>query len=114
MALLTVIETEPFLRAAQRLFSDEERAALINYLAANPFAGDEIKGSGGVRKVRFATGNRGKSGGARVIYFVYSDETPLILLTCYGKSVRANLSDAEINAFAKLAAIFKAQYRDNR
>jgi hypothetical protein len=86
VALLTVVETTPFIRAAERLFSDHERLALIGYLAANPLVGYEIRGNGGIRKVRFATGNRGKSGGARVIYFVYDTDTPLVLLTCYGKT----------------------------
>ncbi len=112
MSLLTVIETTPFIRAAASLFTESERLELIDYLAANPFAGDEIRGTGGVRKVRFAIGSKGKSGGARVIYFVYSAETPLILLTCYGKNVRSNLSDAEVNAFAKLTAAIKAHYRE--
>lgn len=109
--MLTVIETAPFIRAAAALFSDDERLELITYLAANPFAGDEIRGSGGVRKVRFAIGGRGKSGGARVIYFVYNEDTPLLLLTCYGKNVQSTLSDAEVQAFAKLTAALKAEYR---
>lgn len=109
--MLTVIETGPFIRAASGLFDDDERMELISYLASNPYAGDEIRGSGGVRKVRFAFGGRGKSGGARVIYFVYNEDTPLLLLTCYGKNVRTNLSDAEVRAFAKLTAALKAEYR---
>lgn len=114
MSLLTVIETTPFLRAASGLFTEEERTALIDFLAANPLGGDEIRGSGGIRKVRFAIGGRGKSGGARVIYFLYDLENPLILLTCYAKNQRANLSDAEIGAFAKLTAALKAEYRRSR
>jgi hypothetical protein len=46
-----------------------------------------------------------------VIYFIYSSEVPLVLLTCYGKTERANLSDAEVNAFAKLTAILKSEFR---
>jgi hypothetical protein len=77
-------------------------------------AGDEIRGTGGVRKLRFAAGNKGKSGGARVIYFVYGDDAPVILLTCFSKSVRANISDEEVNAFAKLTAALKAHYRKTK
>ena len=107
----TVIETTPFLKAAAGVFTDAERAELVTYLAANPLVGEEIRGTGGVRKVRFATGSKGKSGGARVIYFVYGDDAPIILLTCYARSARANISDAEVNAFAKLTAALKAHYR---
>jgi hypothetical protein len=71
--MLTVVETPQFLRPAEKLFTNEERARLVDYLAANPTVGDEIVGSGGLRKVRFAMEGRGKSGGARVIYFFYSE-----------------------------------------
>jgi mRNA-degrading endonuclease RelE of RelBE toxin-antitoxin system len=79
--MLTVVETPQFLRRAEKLFTDKERARLVDYLAANPTVGDEIVGSGGLRKVRFAMEGRGKSGGARVIYFFYSDNAPLYLIT---------------------------------
>jgi len=58
-----------FTRQADKLFSDEERKELIDSLAEHPAAGDEIPGTGGVRKLRFAAMGRGKRGGARVIYF---------------------------------------------
>lgn len=112
--MLTVVETGPFIRAAARVFTDDERNALIDYLSTHPFVGDEIPGGGGVRKMRFAIGNRGKSGGARVVYFVYSSEMPLVLLTCYGKNEKANLSDAEVNTLAKLATILKAEFRGTK
>ena len=113
MALVTVIETNTFLRDAAGLFSESERGALVDYLSANPFAGDEIRGSGGVRKVRFAVGGRGKSSGARVIYFIYDLDHPLILFTCYGKSDRANLSDREVNELARVSAAIKTAFRRN-
>lgn len=43
--------------------------ALVDYLAYNPTAGDLIQGTGGVRKLRWALQNRGKRGGARVLYY---------------------------------------------
>jgi hypothetical protein len=45
----TVAETPTFVRQASALFSDEERIALVDWLAANPLVGDEIPGAGGVR-----------------------------------------------------------------
>ena len=111
MALRTVVETGTFIKAAATVLSEDERTRLIDYLAFDPLAGDEIRGTGGVRKVRFAIRERGKSGGARVIYFVYSAETPVYLLTCYAKNVRDNLTDAEINAYARVTAAIKAAYR---
>jgi hypothetical protein len=111
--MLTVVETPQFLRRAEKLFTDKERARLVDYLAANPTVGDEIVGSGGLRKVRFAMERRGKSGGARVIYFFYSDNALLYLITCYAKNAKENLSKGEIADFAKLTAAIKAEHRGN-
>ncbi len=61
----TVAETPLFSRQADRLFSEVERRELIDYLAENPLAGDEIPGTGGVRKLRFGALGRGKRGGKR-------------------------------------------------
>ena len=73
----TVAETPTFTRQADKLFSEEERKELIDYLADHPAAGDEIPGTGGVRKLRFAASGRGKRGGARVIYFYGGEHMPI-------------------------------------
>lgn len=49
--------------------SEDDKRELIDFLAEDPMAGDLIPGTGGVRKLRFATSGRGKRGGARVIYY---------------------------------------------
>jgi len=67
--MYTVIETDVFVRAAAQVWTDAERVAFIDWLAANPDAGDVIPGSGGCRKVRWTRLGMGKRGGARVIYF---------------------------------------------
>jgi len=59
----TVAETPIFIRRVESLLSEDEHADLITYLATHPTAGDEIVGTGGVRKVRYAAMGRGKSGG---------------------------------------------------
>ena len=69
----TVSETEIFQRYAANVWSDSERVEFINWLAANPLAGDVIPGSNGCRKVRWSRAGMGKSGGARVIYFNGAD-----------------------------------------
>ena len=50
----TVAETPTFSRQADKLFSEDEKRKLIDFLAEHPLAGDEIPGTGGVRKLRFA------------------------------------------------------------
>ncbi len=61
--LQTIAETSIFTRQANALFTSDEKVDLINFLASNPLAGDEIPGTGGVRKVRIAARGKGKSGG---------------------------------------------------
>lgn len=100
--LLTVAELPEYLRTALKLLSDAERRAIVDHLAEHPKAGDLIEGTGGVRKLRWARGGRGKSGGVRIIYYVHSDAMPLYLLTMFAKNERANLSHAERHELAGL------------
>jgi len=51
--MYTVAETEVFHRYAASIWSEAERVEFINWIAANPLAGDVISGSGGCRKVRW-------------------------------------------------------------
>ena len=89
----------------------EERTALIDYLATYPLLGDEIPGAGGVRKLRFAAGGKGKRGGARVIYYWYGEDTPIYALLVYAKNVRTDLSPVEKKAVAAIAKAIKQQQR---
>ena len=107
-ALLTVAETPEYLRRADRLLSSAEQTRVVEYLAANPRTGDLIRGTGGVRKLRWARGGRGKSGGVRVIYYFLSEAMPLYLLTVFGKNEKADLTQAERNELAALTRMLKA------
>lgn len=81
----TVAETAVFQRYAAEVWSEDERHEFITWIAANPLAGDVIPGSGGCRKVRWASSGRGKRGGARIIYFNTKDGT-IWLLIVYTKA----------------------------
>lgn len=97
----TVIETNAFLRAAKVAgMNDEERAALVDFIAANPEAGDIMPGCGGARKVRFARRGGGKSGGYRVVTYFVDTAVPVFLLTVFPKNMKTNLTKAEQNSFA--------------
>lgn len=98
----TLVELPEFRKQAERLFTDDERADLLSYLAERPTTGAVIAGTGGVRKLRWGRAGMGKSGGARVIYYYHSEQIPLFLLTAYGKGDRANLSQSERNELASL------------
>ena len=100
----TVAETSLFIRQAERLFDVEEKAAVIAFLASNPYAGDEIPGTAGVRKVRVAAHGRGKRGGARVIYYVFDENAPIFALLVYGKGDKTNLTADEKAAVRAISA----------
>lgn len=103
----TVVETPVFLRRAEKLLSRDEHDALITCLAAYPLSGDEIVGTGGVRKLRFAAKGKGKSGGVRVIYYFYDRDMPIYALLIYGKNERADLTPEQRKAVASFAAAIK-------
>jgi len=111
---ITVVELTTFSRRAEKLLSAEEHDALIEFLALNPLAGDEIQGTGGVRKVRFGRGGQGKSGGVRVIYYYYADSMPLYALLIYGKGEKTDLSAEDRRTVAALAEALKAAGRRRR
>jgi hypothetical protein len=76
--MLTIVETSAFARRAEKLLPVDEHEELLFWLALHPESGDEIPGTGGVRKVRFAARGKGKSGGVRVIYYFFDEENPLL------------------------------------
>jgi hypothetical protein len=66
-----------------------------------------IKGGGGVRKVRVAVGSRGKSGGARIIYYWAVRQDVILLLYAYSKNATANLTPKQT---AQLAKVVKEEF----
>ncbi len=98
-------EVPEYIRQVEKLLSASERQDIVSYLAAHPKSGDLIEGTGGIRKLRWGRGGRGKSGGVRLIYYYHSDLMPLYLLTLFAKNEQDNLSKAERNALAKLVDV---------
>ncbi len=112
--LLTVVELTTFLRAAAKVWDDDERAEFVDYVAANPEAGDVIPETGGLRKVRWGRQGAGKRGGVRVIYYYYDMELPLYLITVYAKAAREDLTPEEKRTLTSLAAKLKQLGRSGR
>ena len=110
----TVVETPTFSRQADKLFSEDDKRELIDLLAASPLAGDEIPGTGGVRKLRFAASGRGKRGGARVIYYYLDDATPVYALLAYAKASKTDLTPKERRAVSAVAAALKSARKEMR
>jgi hypothetical protein len=99
---MTVFETAAYLGRAQKSLTEAEQEAVVQMVAQDPTCGVLMEGMGGVRKARFAVGHRGKSGGARVVYYFHSEAMPVYLLTLFEKNEKASLTKAERNALARL------------
>ena len=104
MPFISVVETEIYLRDAERLLTEAERSGVVDSLAQDPEQGVLIKGTRGLRKIRFGFGGRGKRGGGRVIYWFKTDELPLVLLAVYAKNDMDDLSEERRQYLVKLAA----------
>jgi hypothetical protein len=109
----TVSELKSFRKAADQAgMSEKDIDGLIEFLAENPEAGDEISGTGGCRKVRFAIegNNKGKSGGVRTITLFSGETMPVFLITVFAKSQKVTLSKAERNQLKTLADKLTEEY----
>ena len=91
MCLVTFVETKLFTQLVLDYLSDDEYAAMQQFLVVNPEAGDVIPASGGVRKLRWGVAGRGKRGGLRVIYFLRRRNDEVWMLTLYAKNVADNI-----------------------
>ena len=103
--LTTVTELPEYIRRSSELLNDAERRSVIDYLATQPRSGNVMEGTGGIQKLRWGRGNKGKSGGVRVIYYYHDKRIPLYLLTVFGKNEQANLTKAERNELARLVEL---------
>jgi hypothetical protein len=84
--VFTFIESTTFERIREVYLDDDEYRELQQYLMEHPAAGDVIRGSGGVRKLRWRRSGIGKRGGLRLIYFVRYQPNEVWMLTLYAKA----------------------------
>ena len=92
---------------------DSDLRRLQIELLADPKIGDVIRGTGGVRKMRFAFEHQGKSGGVRVIYIDFEVYEKIYLLTAYTKNEKDNLTKDERNEIRKLITVLENQLKEN-
>ncbi len=85
------IETSKFSKLLSEYLSDDEYRMLQWHLQEKPESGDIVRGSGGVRKVRWAPESKGKRGGVRVIYYWKKSDHEIWMLTIYSKSEQASI-----------------------
>ncbi len=95
------IETSTFTKLIGKYLSDDEYLGLQKFLLKHPNSGKVIRGTGGVRKVRWGISGKGKRGGARVIYFWKSRASEIWMLTIYSKSERETIPSHILKKIAK-------------
>lgn len=100
--LVGVVETSIFTVQIDRWLSAEELADLHWSLATRPQQGSIIRGSGGLRKLRWAVAGRGKRGGLRIIYYWFGSDGRIFLLYVYRKSEQSDLSRTQIRMLRQL------------
>jgi len=85
------VESPIFTSCLSDYLADDEYAVLQEYLCEHPDAGDMIRGSGGVRKLRWGRPGSGKSGGVRICYYVRSKAGKILMLVIYAKSAKDSI-----------------------
>ena len=101
-AVMTFKETSVFTRQIRKLIPDDQYREFQQELIFNPAAGDVIKGSGGLRKIRWRSATKGKRGGIRIIYYWYMEDCEIYLLLAYGKNEKSDLSPKEVKILRTL------------
>ena len=91
------IEMPPFQRHREEYLADENYRQLQALLIAYPEAGDVIRNTGGLRKLRFEDRQRGKGkrSGLRIIYYWWSGKHEFLLFTLYNKDEMKDLTETE-------------------
>ena len=106
----TFFETKYFTKKWLNLgFSEDELSQLQQILLENPKAGAVMTGTGGLRKLRFAFPNSGKSGSVRVCYIDIEGALEIHLIDVFAKSEKDNLSMAEKNAIRVVVEQIKSE-----
>jgi hypothetical protein len=90
------VETPTFTKRVLALLDDGSYGALQTHLAKHPDAGDIIRGSGGLRKIRWAAKGHGKRGGVRLIYYWWIGKDRISMLFVYSKSELDDLTAAQL------------------
>ena len=104
---MEIIETPIFTKQLLDILSDDEYRQLQNTLIIDPRAGDLIRGSGGLRKIRVKASGKGKRGGARSIYYWLCEQNQIYMLLIYTKKSQDSLTQDQIRQLRLLIELEK-------
>lgn len=108
----TFIQTFEFEKNWEQLgFKDEDLRRLELEILKNPRVGSVVRGTGKLRKMRFAFANEGKRGSVRVCYVDFVVQEAIYLITVYPKSEKDNLTKAERNEIKKMIRLLEMSFQ---
>ena len=106
----TFIQTSEFLKNWERLgLTDDDLRKLELEILKNPKVGAVIRGTGKLRKMRFAFKGEGKSGSVRICYVDFTAYNTVYLITVYPKNEKDNLTQAECKNIHKMIELLEAR-----
>lgn len=95
-------EFPDFVKQVKKILKPDEFIEIREYIANNPENGDVVPGTGGLRKMRWAAGGKGKRGGARIIYYYHASSAEILLLAAYIKKEQVDLTTQDKRFLKKL------------
>jgi mRNA-degrading endonuclease RelE of RelBE toxin-antitoxin system len=99
---MVIKETSVFTKQVRSLLDAESYRLLQLRLVADPDAGALIRGTGGLRKIRWQGSGRGKRGGVRVIYYWATNDDVILMLLMYSKSEKDDLTPEQKKVLASI------------
>jgi len=96
------VEPPVFTQAVVKLLDDEDYRLLQLALLLQSELGRLIRGSGGLRKMRWSLPGRGKRGGIRVIYYLDRTSETFYMLNVFRKNVQEDLTKQQLRILSRL------------
>ena len=106
---MRIFTTRTYERAVRKLMSEADRQKMEAAIVADPGRAPLLRGTGGIRKLRWAGSGRGKRGGIRTIYFHHAGPEAIYMLTAYAKADRDDLTPADRKTMSRLVAAIKKE-----
>jgi mRNA-degrading endonuclease RelE of RelBE toxin-antitoxin system len=108
---MEIVETSLFTKRIGAILKEEEYRTLQSHLVENPDSDVVVPGAGGIRKIRWGMREKGKRGGARVIYYWAVSRDKILMLHAFAKSERVDLTRDQL---AILKGVVEEEFKDER
>jgi mRNA-degrading endonuclease RelE of RelBE toxin-antitoxin system len=106
---MIIVETKIFTKLITELLQDSDYKKFQENLVNSPKSGRVIKDSGGIRKIRWSTENKGKRSGLRIIYYYADSKDKILMLYVYRKN---DLNDLTKNQIKVIRDIIEKEYKN--